>query len=210
MMTKKQTPAKRQEIAVEQKIIVVFDICSSSNIIEDLTLTDNLERFREVLIILKQYLHKKSAEIGFDVYKFTGDGWILLFPPGVDGETLMRFLTTLSRIYRDRYRRRILPVLESKPEIAGLSFGIDQGKLMRIVLMNRVEYVGRALNIACRLQGAIKDKDDRPMYKVLASNPVFRKVLGSMKQYKPVEVTRSLRNIKGGARYQCVKLELPV
>ncbi len=201
---------KGPQVIVEPKIVVVFDICSSSNIIEDLTLTDNLERFRDVLIILKQYLRKKAAEIGFDVYKFTGDGWILLFSPGVSGEVLMRFLTTLSRIYRDRYRRRILPVLETKPETAGLSFGIDQGKLMRIVLMNRVEFVGRALNIACRLQGAIKDKDERPMYKVLASNPVFRSVLGTLKQYRPVEVNRSLRNIRGGARYHCVKLELPV
>ncbi len=204
------TAARRAQPALEQKIVVVFDICSSSNIIEDLTLTDNLNRFREVLIILKQYLQKKATEIGFEVYKFTGDGWILLFPPGVQGEVLMRFLTTLSRIYRDRYNRRILPLLETKPESAGLSFGIDQGKLMRIVLMNRVEYVGRALNIACRLQGAIKDKDDRPMYKVLASNPVFGSFLRSMQQYKPVLVTRSLRNIRGGARYQCVKLELPV
>ncbi len=202
--------SRRTPLIIENKIVVVFDICSSSNIIEDLTLTDNLERFRDMLLVMKRYLKQQAGSLGFEVYKFTGDGWILLFRPDVEAGVLMQFLTTLSRIFREHFTRRILPLLQTEPQISGLSFGIDQGELMKMVLVNRTEYVGRALNTAFRLQGAIKEKDPRPMYKVLSSRPVFRTALGALKQYRPLAVSRTLRNIGGGTRHQCIKLRLPV
>jgi hypothetical protein len=68
------------EVSVETHLIVVFDMRSSSNMIEDLTLTGNIRRLRDLVILLKKWLRSRSETIGFTLYKFTGDGWMLLFP----------------------------------------------------------------------------------------------------------------------------------
>jgi len=43
-------------LSVEEKVVVCFDICSSSSMLEDLLATNNLKSFRNVLIAMKQLL----------------------------------------------------------------------------------------------------------------------------------------------------------
>jgi len=54
-------------------IVVTFDMCSSSRILERLTLNADLPRFHNFLTKLKQYLAARQQVIPFDPYKFTGD-----------------------------------------------------------------------------------------------------------------------------------------
>ena len=62
------------------------------------------------------------------------------------------------------------------------------------------EYIGRALNVACRLQAAIKDADDSPAYKALVSNAAFNKYFTTARKLvKAWKVKRTLRNIRGGS-----------
>lgn len=199
-----------EDMTIENKIVVAFDICSSSNILEDLTLTQNLRVMRNLLIKIKKFLREKSGTRNFNVYKFTGDGWILLFPQNTQGKDLMCFLTELSIFFKKELDSRIIPLLETPLDSMGITFGIDGGQLIKIVMMEKQEYVGRPINIACRLQSAIKDKDSRPEYKVLVSNHVFKTFSNDFDEYKPKRVTRTLRNIRGGKKYQCVKLHIPV
>ncbi len=105
---------------------------------------------------------------------------------------------------------QIIPLLETTPEIMGITFGIDRGPLIKIVMMGKREYIGRPLNIACRLQNAIKDDGFYPEYKVLVSKHVFKKSLKGLDEYDPKHVKRNLRNIRNGNEYQCIKLYLPV
>jgi hypothetical protein len=79
---------------------------------------------------------------------------------------------------------------------------------MAMLLYGKFEYVGRALNIACRLQKAIKDKDKSPAYKALVSNAVFKEYLSPATGFKVFKVNRTLRNIYGGDRFLCVKIKL--
>ncbi len=123
---------RREPLFVEQRLVVAFDICSSSNIIEDLTLTGNLSRLRNLLIRTKNFLQRESERLKFELYKFTGDGWILLFPSRTSGPRLMRFLTDLSGRFSQNFRAQILPMLEQKPKIVGLTFGVDRGDLSEI------------------------------------------------------------------------------
>jgi len=58
---------------------VFFDICSSTTILEDLLRTDNQVRWRNLLILLKKFLSAEAKTQPFLLYKFIGDGWILLF-----------------------------------------------------------------------------------------------------------------------------------
>ncbi len=197
------------ELKIENKIVVSFDICSSSNIIEDLTLTNNLQAMRNLLIKIKKFLIEKSETLNFVVYKFTGDGWILLFPEDIPGRDLMRFLTDLSISFKHKWSSNIISLLETPPVIMGITFGIDGGQLIKIVMMEKQEYIGRPLNIACRLQNAIKDNDSHPEYKILVSKHVYKKYLKGLDQYYPRRATRNLRNIRGGNKYQCIKLRLP-
>ncbi|MBU4467673.1 MAG: hypothetical protein KKC39_02870 [Candidatus Omnitrophica bacterium] len=191
----------------ENKIIVTFDICSSSNIIEDLHLTNNLSKYINLLVSLKRFLRDNASTIGYEVYKFTGDGWIILFPDTVTGNCVMDFLNKLS-VHFKKEIKRVTAILEMKPEIIGITFGVDIGRLSKIIMLGKREYIGRAINIACRLQTAIKDKDGRPQYKVLMSKHAFKTMKLELDRYKPRSVTRNLRNIHNGKRYECIKLDL--
>jgi hypothetical protein len=193
---------------VEQKIVVTFDICSSTAIIEDLHKTENIIKWRDFLIWMKNYLTKKSDEMDFSIYKFTGDGWLLLFDYDYPGDNLISFLEDFCNQFKVRYRRKIEDFLETPPAISGLTFGIDRGSLVKILMNNRIEYVGRAINVACRLQGAIKDKDKSPQYKALITRPLYQSIRYLVPDIKIVEVRRKLRNIAGGDEVHCVKIKL--
>lgn len=128
---------------------------------------------RNLILALRTFLRAESVGQGFEVYKFIGDGWVLLFPPTVTGEALVSFLEKLCQLFKNKINRLVVPHLQSPPSVMGLTFGIDQGELVRLVMMGNDEYIGRPLNIASRLQGSIKQKDDNPSYKVLFQNPAF-------------------------------------
>ena len=70
---------RNDELEIKNKIVVSIDVCSSSDILEDLLKTNRIKAWRDLLIWLKEYLEEKSRGLGFELYKFTGDGWLLLF-----------------------------------------------------------------------------------------------------------------------------------
>jgi len=198
------------ELQIEEKVVVVFDICSSSNILEELIVRQNLRPMRDLLIEVKQFLKKKAPLLAFDPYKFTGDGWIILVPRGVSGSDLVHFLEELSRFFSKKLKHIVIPHLEHAPSILGLTFGVDVGPLVRMRMMGKPEYVGRPINIATRLQSAIKDKDDNPAYKVLFSKPAFNQLRLTTDFRKTRPATRTLRNIRNGRRYACMKVWLKI
>ena len=79
---------RSEDLSVEEKVVIFFDICSSSTILEDLLATDNMKIFRNVLISIKSFLKTRASQDEFVLYKFIGDGWVLLFPPDVSGECI--------------------------------------------------------------------------------------------------------------------------
>ena len=200
----------KDEVTVVEKIVVAFDMCSSSNIIEDLTLTNNVKAMRDIIIQTKNFLRRESKKFRFIRYKFTGDGWILLFPIDISGTELMSFLTQLSKRFKTELRNRVLSVLDEVPSITGLTFGLDRGRLIKFIIDKKPEYIGRPLNVACRLQSAIDQRDSAPQYKVLMSKHAFKAFSDDLAGYTMWKVTRSLRNIRGGKRFRCIKLHLPI
>lgn len=188
-------------------IVVAFDICASSDIIEELILKGDVDRFCGFLIKLKTYLATAQKGVTFDPYKFTGDGWILLFPPDTEGNALLTFLRDLCAFFKREFRKDVLSYLDTPPLNTGLTFGLEKGRLEPITMYGAKEYVGRALNIACRLQNAIKDRDESPAYKALVSNAVYNDYF-SKADCKVYKVVRSLSNIRAGANFQCRKINL--
>jgi len=198
----------KDDLTVRTRTVLIFDICSSSNMLEDLLLSDSITAMRNLIISMKSFLRKKQAEGQCEIYKFIGDGWILLFPYQIQGTDLIAFMEELSQTFGEKLKKLVIPHLQSLPAVFGLSFGVDRGKLVRMIMMNRAEFIGRPLNIASRLQSAIKDKDNNPAYKALFSKYCFT-ALGIPKGYRGAKVVRrQLRNIQGGQNYSCVKLTL--
>ena len=137
-----------------RKTVMVFDICSSTTILEDLKSTDNLERWRNLLIALKTFLVEHSAPLDYEVYKFIGDGWILLFLPHVSRDRLLGFISDLMQIFYSQFDNGVADLLQRTPEPLGITVGVDAGELIRLEMNEQIEYLGRALNVASRLQAA--------------------------------------------------------
>jgi len=191
-------------------VVVAFDMCSSSNIIEQLTLNGDVGRLMRFLGSLKRYLANQQSKVMFDPYKFTGDGWILLFPPNTNGVALASFLMELCDFYAKEYRKTLRPYLANQPPVTGLTFGIDKGPVEHLTMYGQPEYVGRTINIACRLQSAVKDKGGTPANKALVSNAVYAEYFKNAKFPKVLRARRTLRNINNDEIYHCRKIELVV
>ena len=196
------------------RIVVVIDLCSSSQIMEDLLLSEKFDRYEAFLTCVKRWLMNRSEAHSppkgrFELHKFTGDGWILLFPGTIGGEHLVRFMYSLCEMIKAELARHILPCLSSMPAVLGATLGVEAGNLVRMTMNERDEYVGRALNIACRLQDAVKDKEPHSdCYKALVSARLYNERLEKASaNYKVESTTCSLRNILGGSGFECRKID---
>jgi class 3 adenylate cyclase len=192
-----------------QAIVVAFDMCSSSNIVDDLNRAGNLQPLTTFFGDMRRHLEKeRKRSLEFELYKFMGDGWLLLFPTKTDGERLLRFLEGLCLFFAVAFRRSLLPHLSRTPAVIGISFGIEKGDLVPVVMERQQEYVGRAINVACRLHAALKDKGGSPAYSALLSDRVYREHFAQTTPYRVHKVTRRLRNIDGGAEFECRRIWL--
>ncbi len=190
----------------ERHLVVVFDICSSTTILEDLKRTDNLSAWRNVLIHLKNYLLEHGAELDMNLYKFIGDGWVLLFPDDVSKTALCDMLRELSASYESQFEDSIRPLLSQEPNPIGLMFGIDAGELIRLELNGQVEYLGRAINVASRLQSFTKELPGGPSYKVIFSKNSYNSPAPPPPELAAEAIKVSLRNISP-ATMQCFTLQ---
>jgi len=178
-----------------QAIVVSFDMCSSSHIIEELTKSNNVQPLAAFFGELKRYLTKEQKTTPFEPYKFTGDGWLLLFPANTDGTRLLRFLENLCLYFAVEFRRSLLPHLSRKPRIAGIAFGIDKGELIPVTMQGQQEYVSRAINVACRLQAVVGDRGPPAAYTALVSDRVYKEYFAETNPHRIAKVTRNLRNL---------------
>jgi len=184
-----------EELGRERHLVVVFDICSSTTILEDLKRTDNLAAWRDLLLDMKANLQEEGSRLAMCLYKFIGDGWVLLFPDSVPKKELCGFLCRFSEWYRSQFERSIRPLLLQEPSPIGLMFGIDAGELIRLELNEQVEYLGRAINVASRLQAQTKDLRGGPSYKALFSRNSFNSPAPPPGEITVESTKVSLRNI---------------
>ena len=206
---------KSEPVEVVRKIVVFFDICSSTTILEDLVRTENQKCWRNLLIGLKDYLRRKQSSAGFELYKFLGDGWILLFDPQPEGLKIFQFLENLSDKFFSLYRLHIRAVLAIRISTVGFTFGMDIGSCIKFVMKGQreeyIEYIGRPLNVAKRLQDSVGQKDEKPQKKGLVSRPLFATFTDRReikRKYTVLYARRQLKNISGGENYRCLKVEL--
>jgi hypothetical protein len=141
------------------------------------------------------YLSEKSGRYKFKLYKFTGDGWLLLFNENVNGDTLFNFLETFCWDFDAQFKKSIFSVLERRPKVVGLTFGMDRGSLLTFQMKKRKEYVGRSINVACRLQGKIKIRRGSPGYKVRIAKHFFNSLKINHPLWKFKEKKETFHNV---------------
>jgi class 3 adenylate cyclase len=201
-MSRKSSP-----VSTVRRVVVVFDICSSTKILEDLLDTENERLWRNLLIGIKQELIRQSKLVPFEIYKFVGDGWILLFEDRIKGRALLNILKTISVRYHWLYHHGICAVLGTTDHAIGLTFGVEFGSLVYLKMNTRDEYIGRALNVASRLQSAVKECDRNPADKLLISKNAYARLrLGASKVTEGGLAYCTLRNVAGGQRQQVRKI----
>ena len=115
-------------------------MCSSSNVLEELTLCGDLRRYNQLMQSVKRHLAKAQATVPFDPYKFTGDGWILLFPKETNGEHLFDLLRDLCLFFEREFAQQVRQHLGIPPTPTGLTFGIDKGPLISARIFGQQEY----------------------------------------------------------------------
>lgn len=195
-----------------KKTVVVFDICSSTTILENLLYNEQQTKWRNLIIGLKTFLSNQAEKVGFEIYKFVGDGWILMFPENFHGLDLIDFLFELCERYSKLFKR-VEHFLSCDIQKTGLTIGVDKGTVIYLVMNGKREYIGKPINIAARLQGAIKDKDENPENKVLISRSVFSDFSTTEQEkiekfYETTDEKRNLRNVSNGANFRCIKVNL--
>ena len=186
---------ENEELGRERHLVVVFDICSSTTILEDLKRTDNLAAWRDLLLDMKANLQEEGSRLAMCLYKFIGDGWVLLFPDSVPKKELCGFLSRFSEWYQRQFESAIRPLLLQEPSPIGLMFGIDLGELIRLDLDDQVEYLGRAINVASRLQTQTKELRGGPSYKAIFSRNSFNSPAPPPGEIAVESTKVSLRNI---------------
>ena len=196
-------PAATPKIA--RKLVVIFDIAHSTSILEDLIRTENVDAWQKVLGLLKRFLW--SEKVGRrQMYKFLGDGWILLFDDGeLEGGRVIELLEKISAKYQELFNTHVASVLSNMLSPIGLTFGIDEGSLVEIVMNNQREYVGRAINVAARLQGATKSMSEPAPGLLLISNNAFARLKLDLR-HDIVEC--DLANVAGGEKYRARKVRI--
>jgi hypothetical protein len=86
----------------------------------------------------------------------------------------------------------------------GLTFGIDTGELIRLQMNEQYEYLGRAINVAARLQGETKLFKSGNMSNVALFSKVSFNSLQPYDGYvKVIPKTVNLRNISDGEEFSC-------
>jgi class 3 adenylate cyclase len=187
-------------------VVVVFDICSSTVILENLIHLQKRKRWIRLLTHLNDFLANEAKSVPFEVYKFLGDGWILLFDEDANGLQIMRFLKRLCEHYETLFKP-IAEVLNTSVPV-GLMFGTDRGPLLCVHMNGQSEYIGRALNVASRLQGAIVQKDKRPAGKLLISKNAYADLGLGATEFEGKLVKRTLAKVAGGEAYEARKITI--
>jgi hypothetical protein len=103
------------------KIACFFDIASSSTVLEELKINDSLDNWANLLLDLEGFLTRNTNYYKYEIYKFLGDGWILLFDCSQNGESLVDYLRTIHNHYMQMYNKLIKPVLSRSVSLAGIT-----------------------------------------------------------------------------------------
>jgi class 3 adenylate cyclase len=182
------------------RIILIYDICSSTTIIENLK-QNGKERLYSGLVEALIKITKKSFETSkYIIYKFLGDGFILIFE---DDEKIDNILEGINYLV-DQGSLEINSFIEKYIDVIVIKRGITVGlacgsiHLLQLQDINGDEYFGRAINLASRLQSSNENENS-----VLIQKEIYSRIEKPAFKMLCKETSRTFRNINNGAETKC-------
>lgn len=205
-MKEKVLKRRRQYTSKQNEYtVLVFDICSSTVFIEDLVKTNQLETYCDLVESFRNLLLSIRIS-GMTIYKFLGDGFVLLFGSEILFDEVLLVSKKLAEFAKDTLGKFIRENIETTaiPRI-GITIGIDIGNLNDLKLDGTDEFIGRPLNVSSRLQGSLKDKNHEN--KILMSVKAYKKISNLKIKRKCIERERIFRNLSDNNRTRCYELD---
>ena len=186
------------------KYVLVFDICSSTLFIDDLHQNGKVDNYTLLTVAINKFLSFKIEKYRFQKYKFLGDGYILLFEGDTRIDDILFFVLELTFSTEYVIDWFINNFIESKniPR-KGITLGIDKGEIFLANSndSNQEEYIGRPINIACRLQSSLTEKDHAN--KLLMSFKLYNEIENYLLKKACIERERVLKNIRENKSLRC-------
>jgi len=153
-------------VRLTKKIVVSIDIASSSWVLEQLTLSGRVKLWLDLLKLMRTNLGKIGDEfIGLGrvtIYKFTGDGWIVLIDDDASWKSIEQFLFKIFKNFKEIFSECVEKSLDAgnaDARVVKIRFGMESGLIAFLRVGSVAEYVGRAINMACRLEGLTIEKE---------------------------------------------------
>jgi len=188
--------------------VIIFDLCSSSQILESLENQNKVKIWNDFWEEVYQHLHNIEEPIeNFEIYKFVGDGFIILCDERNELEILSychKLTIKINTLIQDIIEEHI----ETEIDRVGITIGIDYGKIVRVEINKNSEYTGKAINIASRLQSSLKEKEHAN--KMLISKKVKNRIANIYDSKYLKSTDRILHNLHGNARFYCFEIDLMV
>lgn len=190
-----------------EKYILIFDICSSSQIIEDLQNNERMDVWDDFLLDITKVMEEYIAESGIEalIYKFLGDGYILIVSKKHSDEILPLCYNIYNTLI-NRIKKLIEEFSNIEPNRIGITIGVDYGRLHQIGIRGKEEFVGKSINTAARLQASLKEKEHEN--KLLISKVVKKSICGPYKSDLYKSTTRQMRNLYGENKFYCYEIDL--
>lgn len=193
---------------MSERIVLVFDICSSTSLIEDLHRTVSVHKLKLLIDEISTFLEKNKDIFHYEIYKFLGDGFILIFESEYQIDSVLEFSLALTYDCNHNIEQFIIDNIENESGIKrkGITIGIDKGNIEDILILGHNEYVGRPINYASRLQGSL-DKEEHTN-KALISLKLYREIMNDKFKIISSKTNRSFKNIAGNDQMKCYEIDL--
>ena len=195
-----------KSFSVSQYYVIVVDLCSSSVILEKLQEQDKLRVWRKFWKGIFNHVSKLSWNgAKCIVYKFVGDGFILLYRPHY-ARDIMAFCESLKTYINENTNQIIEDHISGFSGRTGITIGIDKGEVIRMRLRGNPEYMGKAINVAARLQSLLKlpEHSNKLLVSMAVKNEIQEQIGDAV--CKPVE--ESLHNLYGNSHITFYEIEM--
>lgn len=187
-----------------KKYVLVFDICSSTSMLEDLVLNEQPEKFNRLIQSFDDFINNKSNDYAIHIYKFLGDGYILFIDASITVDKILEFFIELVGFVKSviEWFSRDFITTTQLPRI-GITAGLEKGNLhtYRSRFTKQSEYIGRALNVAYRLQSSQTAPDH--VNRLLLSAKLYLQLKEYLLRIACSERERILKNINDENPIRC-------
>jgi class 3 adenylate cyclase len=209
----------------QRKYILVIDISSSTQMMDYLDKNNEIEYYKNLLVGIfydishfQTKLEKYFPYQPMNIYKFTGDGFILAFDEIIPVEYILLCCIRLVEVMRYSFLhfKAYSYANINDPYILdriGLTFGLSYGPIYSLNetfqgSMFENEFFGKPINIACRLQAALKHKHHSNI--CLMDSYCFSRITNNVFKTACIQTEKHLKGIDSIENYECYYFNSPI